>query len=1153
MRISRLRLLGFKSFVEPTDIDIRPGLTGIVGPNGCGKSNLVEALRFVMGESSYKAMRGSGMDDVIFSGSGRRPARNTAEVTLVAEAGDVAISSVPVGDTGGLEITRRIERESGSSYRVNGREVRARDVQLMFADAATGARSSALVRQGQIGELIAAKPVKRRAILEDAAGISGLHSRRHEAELKLRAAEQNLERLDDVMSEIAAQRDALKRQARQAVRYRNISGDIRKAEATLYLIRWRAAGERLATARQELAEVTERLATIAAGQAEAAKNEAITADGIPVLREKAAEFGAALQRLRIFAQELDREQERMAARQRELAERIAQSDADVSRETEILDESRTALARNTEESATLKAEADGALAHTEETGERAEKTAAAVARSEAGLAEAAAALAARRSERQSLEKAVQDLSAKTRRLEDELNRLSDDQAKLQAEQAGDGDLVRLRDTLEAASSELAAREAAAHAAEQAVKMVREAETDALEPLENARTHLSGLEAESRTLRTMVGAASTDMFAPLIDALDVVPGHELALAAALGDDLDAAVDANAARRWDIPGDEANDPALPEGVMPLADMVTGPSRLKRRLRQIGLVEAADGPRLSLLLATGQRLVSRDGALWRWDGFAVNAGTASAAAQRLEQKNRLVELQGEIEFATKDLEEAKEDRQLAANARATAEAEEQAARAAVRSTRESHAQAQHASHTAEHQAGRIGERLTAIAASYQRTTADREDAATAAERAGARLLELDNDGPLEAARAEIETALSTQRAEAAEARAAAHSVANLEESRNRRLAELSGEQTRWQERLERAQARIAELNARRSALDEESRKIAAEPENFDARRAEIQVKITESETVFATATDALTEAENAHRLAASQARQALEDLSAAREAKARDEERLSAADQQQSELVRQIAETFNEEPGQLVAIAQIKDGATVPELGAVETRLDRLRAERERLGGVNLRAEEEATEIETRLEALTEERTDLEAAIRRLRQGIQSLNKEGRERLLAAFDVVNGHFQDLFAKLFGGGTAELMLTESDDPLEAGLEIMARPPGKKPQVMTLLSGGEQALTAMALIFAVFLTNPSPICVLDEVDAPLDDANVDRFCDMLVEMCRKSDTRFIVVTHNPITMARMDRLFGVTMAERGISQIVSVDLVTAEGYREAV
>jgi chromosome segregation protein len=296
----------------------------------------------------------------------------------------------------------------------------------------------------------------------------------------------------------------------------------------------------------------------------------------------------------------------------------------------------------------------------------------------------------------------------------------------------------------------------------------------------------------------------------------------------------------------------------------------------------------------------------------------------------------------------------------------------------------------------------------------------------------------------------------------------------------------------------------------------------------------------------------AESGHRSAQDKERAAHESLSEARETRGRDEERVIAAEARKTELAAQIVEQFDCRLEALREIAELAPDASLPEASAAESRLHRLKAERERLGGVNLRAEEEARELEARLGEMRAEHEDLEEAIKRLRQGIQNLNREGRERLLKAFEAVNGHFSSLFQLLFGGGTAELALVDSDDPLEAGLEIVARPPGKRPQTMTLLSGGEQALTALALIFAVFLTNPSPICVLDEVDAPLDDANVERFCNLLDDMCKRTDTRFVIVTHNPITMARMDRLFGVTMAERGVSQVVSVDLEAAERFREA-
>ncbi|MGB3389194.1 MAG: AAA family ATPase, partial [Pseudaminobacter sp.] len=335
-------------------------------------------------------------------------------------------------------------------------------------------------------------------------------------------------------------------------------------------------------------------------------------------------------------------------------------------------------------------------------------------------------------------------------------------------------------------------------------------------------------------------------------------------------------------------------------------------------------------------------------------------------------------------------------------------------------------------------------------------------------------------------------------------------------------------------------------------EIEKLAEAPDEIDARRRALLTQLAQAETLRKAAADQLQEAETRQAALDKAATAAIQALSDAREARGRAEERLTAADERRKEIEARIREALNTEPHLALRQTGLEADAPLPEAADVERHLERLKLERERLGAVNLRAEEEQKELSERLETIVSEREDIIEAIRKLRQAIQSLNREGRERLLAAFDVVNNQFQRLFSHLFGGGTAELQLIESEDPLEAGLEILARPPGKKPQTMTLLSGGEQALTAMALIFAVFLTNPAPICVLDEVDAPLDDHNVERFCNLMDEMARTTETRFVVITHNPITMARMNRLFGVTMAEQGVSQLVSVDLQTAEQLREA-
>jgi chromosome segregation protein len=373
-----------------------------------------------------------------------------------------------------------------------------------------------------------------------------------------------------------------------------------------------------------------------------------------------------------------------------------------------------------------------------------------------------------------------------------------------------------------------------------------------------------------------------------------------------------------------------------------------------------------------------------------------------------------------------------------------------------------------------------------------------------------------------------------------------------RGARLNQIVTDTASWQRRREGAAAQLQTLATRAGEIETQLQQMAATPDSFEARRAALDEEIAEARLAHKSAADTLAVAQTGYREADKALRAAAEASSTARENLARIEERIKGLITHRQQIEQLVRENLNIEASRTAEAAGLKPEERLPEETTVEARLDRLKAERERLGGVNLTAEREAEEVQQKLETMVKDRDDLIEAIAKLRTGISSLNREGRQRLSEAFDTVNAYFQELFTSLFGGGTAQLSFVESDDPLEAGLEIIARPPGKKPQTMTLLSGGEQALTAMSLIFAVFLTNPAPICVLDEVDAPLDDANVERFCTLLESMRQRTETRFMVITHNPITMSRMNRLFGVTMAERGVSQLVSVDLETAERFLEA-
>ncbi len=681
MKFERLRLAGFKSFCDATDFKIEPGLTGLVGPNGCGKSNLVEALRWVMGESSYKSMRASGMDEVIFSGAGSRPSRNIAEVGLTLDNSDRRAPAA-FNDAETIEVTRRIERETGSTYRVNGREVRARDVQLLFADASTGARSPAMVRQGQIGEIIAAKPQARRLILEEAAGVSGLHTRRHEAELRLKGADDNLVRVEDVLKQIDAQIDSLKRQARQSNRYRVLAQDIRRQEALARLIAWRdreaqfiLAGQRLDADLREVAERTR-------AQAEAARLQAIAAADLPPLREEEARVGAALHRLVLARDALAGEEKRARDRVAELERHVAESAQDLQREEALVADAADVLTRLASEDEALSAETARSEDSKREAEARRARLEERLAAAEAALAEAQGAAADLNARRNALAAGLAEEGRRVARFEGECASLARERADLQG---AAGDEAALRAESEAARAlgeALAAAEAHTLVAEGAHAEAREAEARSRGPLAEAERTAQRLDTEIRTLTKLLGATPGGKWPPVVDAVDVARGYEAALGAALGDDLQASIDAAAPAHWSLL-EAGGDPELPAGVEPLAGRVEAPPALRRRLAQIGVVARAEGARLSALLKPGQRLVSLEGDLWRWDGFVSTAEAPTPAAQRLVEKNRLGDLSREAEAARQVAEIARAAAtrtQAALREAATAESEaRQRARAA------------------------------------------------------------------------------------------------------------------------------------------------------------------------------------------------------------------------------------------------------------------------------------------------------------------------------------------------------------------------------------------------------------------------------------------------------------------------------------------
>ena len=1006
MKLTRLRLIGFKSFVEPTDFVIEPGLTGVVGPNGCGKSNLVEAVRWVMGEASYKAMRASEMDDVIFSGNTQRPARNHAEVAVSVDNSDRKAPAA-FNDSETLEVSRRIMREQGSTFRVNGREVRARDVTVLFADASTGSRSPALVHQGRIGEIIQARPDQRRRVLEEAAGISGLHARRHEAELRLKAAEHNLTRVEDVIGQLAAQVASLKTQARQAVRYRNISGQVRRTEALLFHLRWLAAQTEVGEAEHTRDEAVRVVAARTGEQTLASTRQTEVAAGLPALREAEARAAAALQRLIIARETLEREEARAKERIEELDRRLEQFAADLARERRLAADAEAALHRLDLEETALTAEAHASAERLTGVNTRVANADAALSASEKSFAELTGALADLAARRNQLQTALADHEQRSARLQAELANI---EAGLIATGSGEPDLATLGAALATAQAALAEAEAAARGAEVAHTQAR-AEIDATrEPLATAERGVQRLETEAKTIGKLFAVESQNLWPPVADSLVVDNGFEKALGAVLGDDLDAPLDDSAPMHWAGATVDPSDPQLPDGVTALAQYVQAPPQLARRLAQIGVVDRAAGAQLAAMLKPGQRLVSREGDYWRWDGFAAAAHAPTGAARRLAERGRLQAIEGELEAARADVAAKRQTLEIAEAAVTAAAAAEVQARMQWRDAQRLTDNAREEHTAAEREIARNAARISALKEARVRISAGCDEALAGRHEttSGACRLAGDRRSGSQARRDQRRHRHGPRRARRSPCRGAG------DHARSRACQPPAAGDRRGAAGLERAQGQRddPDRDHRRSG----SRKPRASapnwqsaPEKFAAQR---QALIGEIETATAARradADRLAAAENELAEADKVARAALEAVGEARAEAARGEERCDAAKRRLADLAHEVRERLEVEPDGAAELAEIKPGAELPSVADVEGRLERIHRERERLGAVNLLAEQELREVEEQHVKLTSERDDLVEAIRRLRQGVLSLNHEARERLL----VLVRHRQREFQK--------------------------------------------------------------------------------------------------------------------------------------------
>ncbi|WP_158747071.1 chromosome segregation SMC family protein [Acidisphaera sp. L21] len=1136
---SRLRIAGFKSFAEPQTVEILPGLTGVVGPNGCGKSNVVEALRWAMGESNARSLRGGEMDDVIFAGTAGRPSRNLAEVTLTLEEAAGA-APPPFHEANELQISRKIERGAGSAFRVNGKEVRARDVQTLFADLASGARSSAMVSQGRVGTIINARPDERRAVLEEAAGITGLHARRHEAELKLRAAESNLERAEDLRTQLDGQLAGLQKQVRQANRWRTLSTTVKESEAELLALAKARVELARAEAAQALATAQASVGQAAEAAANAAQQAADATASVPALRATEAEARTALERHRIVreqvAAEISRAKDALAA----ATARQNQVSRDLQHAEQVKADSDSASARLAAEETRLR-DADAGSA---------EKIAAAdgeVAAAKDAVREAEAAANTATERAAELTATSQALNQGLAQAEARAKRLSGQVAQLRGEKdraaVGQVDPARVAEAAALATkTEAEAKQAreTQDEAERARSRAGEAASLARQKDAVVATALSKLSAETSALAEVLGVKDGERWPPMVDALTVPPGLEAALGAVLGEELGGSADPTAARHWVELPDLA--PAPLPGT-PLGELVAGPVALRRALSGIGLVETdAEGDAKHPQLTAGQTLVSRAGAVWRWDGYTIRGGTPTAATVRLQQRNRLNGLRTKLAEAKASAAESTAARQAADQADKAAAAADAAARTARRDAEQRWERARTDSTRLATQSEAAGAKLAALDEQMARLAPEAAEADAALAAIQAERAKLPDLTMLRQTVDRARAALTTARSRDNAAEAALRDRNREAAARAARLKAIAAEIADWTLRASGAGGRVVDLRARAAEAIAEQARLEDGPATVATRAAEVTEALKTAELEHRRAADTLNVAVAAETKAATLARTTEAALSTARENVVRSEAAATQADHAWGTVAERILERLGANPALPPPPADLSQEAEEK----ARRRLERLTREREEMGPVNLRASIEAEEMEGRIAGITGEKEELGTAISKLRGSIGHINREGRERLTQVFAEVDRHFQTLFARMFGGGRAHLALVGSDDPLQAGLEIYAQPPGKKLATLSLLSGGEQALTALSLIFAVFRCNPAPVCVLDEVDAPLDDANVERFCSLLSEMVKDTGTRFLVVTHHHLTMARMDRLYGVTMQERGVSRLLSVDLARA-------
>ena len=1141
MKFQSVRISGFKSFLEPIEIEINKGLTGIVGPNGCGKSNIVEAIKWIMGENSARQMRGDGMDDVIFAGTDERPSRNFAEVTIKLNNSEKKAPAA-FNHLSEIEISRKIEREKGSIYRINGKQVRSRDVQLIFADSGTGARSSGIVSQGRIAQIIDASPENRRGILEEAANIKGLHSRRHEAELKLNAASNNLDRLLDIEKTYKEQLVELEKQGRKAARYRSIGDRLRKAEATLFSTLLFNAKTEYNILKNELHTVTE---NVSKAQIEVSKNTTSKLDilsKIPILRNIEAEKAAILQSLNITKIKLEEEQTSAKIALNNIISQITQLEKDTSRENQIEEDAEKSLSSLILEEENLKIDTKNFSSKISEATQTVKSLKIKSDEADKKLSSITSEIYTINSDKSDLERRIINLNEKIENTQNQISKFN---------------LENYSKTLEANKIKILDLQKLVSENDLLIETFKKKLTQ-LETLELTLTKerniaaniLNQTNAETNTLSSLLGDDSLNKNT-LEKNINTTDHLEDAIGSVLGETLLAPIYSNNeiienTTYWRDGFDIKLTSPLPKEAMPLISKIKSSSILETALQGVGIVENEElAFKLQKKLTYGQALTTAEGGLWRWDGFVQPKGVKNSYSERLQQIARFKVLQSQLPsqkesvfLIDKKLIEYSEN----IKKYRTDIIKLQSTLSGLNSD----------SNRLELENSKMEIQLTSSALLIKELKNTEVTSKVELIELKKQISHIINLPSLLADELSIRNNAEQFRNNLTEAMAAEQQIKNHESFQLRNIAQIKHQKESWITRKQEAKSRLSSLHKRLEFSKNEMDRLSNLPNDFDKKEEQIRIEIEAAIINRNLAADKLVIMETSQNDAEKLEKESEKNVSMLRENMIKVQALLDLAHTKILNIEERIFEKLRIKSDQLSDLTGIKENnEIISNIEALEKTVERLLNERESLGAVNLRAEEEMNEMNDKIEIMFKERIDLEEAIEKLRNGIFELNKEGRERLKKSFTVVNENFKNLFQKLFGGGNAELKLVGHDDPLQAGLEVLASPPGKKMQLLSLLSGGEQALTAISLIFSVFLCNPSPICILDEVDAPLDDTNVGRFCDLLNKIAEETNTYFMVITHHRLTMAKMDRLFGVTMEQKGISKLVSVDLEQASRIRD--